>query len=133
VNDRAVPGAVPEYNVNIQFAFLAGWLDGLHYTSAALRKDVAVELRDRICASAPNETDGILLGQLLQRAPDLASPEAFECFFTQFAASNTMAMATMLSAWRNSGLEPTPSLERLAETDPDIFGEPPSLIIADDP
>jgi hypothetical protein len=130
VNDRAIPGAVPEFNANSQHAFMLGWLDGLHYTSPALRKDLALELRDRICASALNEMDGILLGQLLQRAPELASPEAFECFFSQ--AADTTARAKMIDAWRNSGLEPTPSLERLAETNPDILHETPSLISSDD-
>jgi hypothetical protein len=61
---------------------------------------------------------------------DLASPETFERFFQ--SAANIMARVTTLGAWRNSGLEPTPSLERLAETNPGVRREPPSLISADD-
>jgi hypothetical protein len=105
VNAKANPARVPEFNANINHVFLLGWLDSIHYTSSGLMDGIAAELRDRLCAGGLGAAEEIVVGKIFQLAPELSSPEAYECFFSR-SPDLTVARATMLDAWRNSGLDP---------------------------
>jgi hypothetical protein len=66
---------------------------------------IAAELRDRLCAGGLGAAEEIVVGKIFQLAPELSSPEAYDCFFSR-SPDLTVARATMLDAWRNSGLDP---------------------------
>ena len=112
MNALAVPGALPESAANRNRTFLFGWLDAIRYTSPEALDPIGAELRDRICAGALNAEESIMVAHVFQLAPETSSPDAFECFFTRFSAEDTPLWA-MLDAWRVSGMEPIPALERI--------------------
>jgi hypothetical protein len=96
-------------------AFLSGWLDGVRYTSSTLLDGIGVELRDRLCLGVPNDAEGMFIGHILQMAPQIATSEGFQCYFSR-PPSDIVALATMLEAWRNSQLEMVPALEHIKNT-----------------
>jgi hypothetical protein len=115
LNRGALPGAVPELTANMSRTFLVGWLDALRYTSSEVLDSIAEDLRSRICKDGLSAEESIFIGQVFQYAPEVSSLEAFECFFGRFPDEGA-SLWTMLDAWRNSGLEPVPALERIRKT-----------------
>jgi hypothetical protein len=111
------PSAIsnPEDATAMKRAFLSGWLDAVRYTSSSLIEGIGTELRDRLCQGVSNDAEGMFIAHILQMAPEVATPEGFQCYFSQ-PPSAIVPLVTMLEAWRNSELAPVPALENIKNT-----------------
>jgi len=111
---QARRGIAPaEARAGMVLPYLSGVLKGALQADPALRSAFAAQFTAALCDRDRDLADdrAISLAQMALGYPDMASEQAFECFFAR--AKEDVPLWSMLDAWRRSGLGKTPAIARL--------------------
>jgi hypothetical protein len=115
------PGAdVPETSANAIRLYVQGVAEAVKQTSPAVRGALAEEFTARVCGGSLRDDQLITMAYLGLELPDITSPRAFDCVFSQRGTQEDVVLWNMLDAWRHSGQEKTTALAQIerSATDP---------------
>jgi hypothetical protein len=116
---EARKGTTPaEARASAVLPYLSGALHGALQADPGIRAAFSEQFTAALCDRALADDALISVAHMALILPDVGTTRGFDCFFSH--AKEEVPLWSMLDAWRRSGLEKTPALERLraSSTDP---------------
>jgi hypothetical protein len=104
---------IPEMAANDAFMYTHGFIQAITRTAPDLTVELADEITHSQCSTSASPAERITLSRMVTAMPELATPQALDCVFTQVPEED-MVMWSTLEAWRASGL---PKSKAIAEVE----------------
>ena len=118
LNRDARNGTAPaEARANNMLPYLSGVLHGAIQADPAMRAAFSNQFTAALCDRALPDHALISVAHMAAILPDVGTPRGFDCFFSH--AKEDVPLWSMLDAWRRSGLEKSPALEKLRTSSTD--------------
>jgi hypothetical protein len=93
---------------------LSAWALRIYHKEPHLLQPLAQEVEGRLCGPLPGTPELVLLSRIGLLLPQLTSQRGFDCVFSRHQQED-IATWSLLDAWRNSGLDLSPTLVALQE------------------